>query len=132
MEIEFASGADRDIYSYDNKSRADWRDMVHYRLADEATAADAEAVALAAWRVLGGRDAGRVDLKLDERGRPQFLEANPLAGLVPGGSDLTLLCGLLDIPYERLIAAIVDSARERVAAPEAGEARSSTARASHS
>ncbi|MFN7134537.1 MAG: protein kinase domain-containing protein, partial [Myxococcales bacterium] len=40
---------------------------------------------------MGGRDAGRIDLRSDAFGRPQFLEANPLAGLHPFHSDLPLL-----------------------------------------
>ena len=40
-------------------------------------------MALAAWRALGCRDGGRVDLRRDAGGRPQFLEVNPLAGLHP-------------------------------------------------
>jgi D-alanine-D-alanine ligase len=113
IEIVFRPGADRDIYSYANKSRGDWRDVLRHRLVDGPVAAEAEAVALAAWRVLGGRDAGRVDLKLDESGHPEFLEANPLAGLSPGASDLTILCDLLGISYERLIGEIVESALAR-------------------
>jgi D-alanine-D-alanine ligase len=116
LEIGFEAGADRELYSYANKSRSDWREVVTYRLVGGPVAAEAEAVALAAWRVLGGRDAGRVDVKLDESGHPQFLEANPLAGLAPGASDLTILCDLLGIPFERLIAEIVEGARARMVA----------------
>ena len=78
--------------------------------------AEAEAVALAAWQVLGCRDGGRVDLRCDHRGRPLFLEVNPLAGLNPGHSDLPILCARLGISYQELIGRIVASARERIGA----------------
>jgi D-alanine-D-alanine ligase len=44
-------------------------------------------IALAAWRVVGGRGYGRVDMRIDESGRPWILEVNanpdfaPTAGL---------------------------------------------------
>ena len=75
---------------------------------------EAEAVALAAWRALNCRDAGRVDLRSDSAGRPNFMEVNPLAGLHPTHSDLPMLCTALGIPYRDLIATIVNSALSRV------------------
>lgn len=113
LEIAFGPGAEGAIYSYRNKSRADWRQVLSYRLVGGPLGAEAEALALGVWRLLGGRDAGRVDLKLDAEGHPQFLEINPLAGLAPGASDLTILCDLLGIPYRQLIGEIVASALER-------------------
>ena len=68
-------------------------------------------MALAAWRVLGCRDGGRVDIRCDAQGRPQFLEVNPLPGLHPQHSDLPILCGFVGIPYVDLIDRIVRSAR---------------------
>jgi D-alanine-D-alanine ligase len=68
---------------------------------------------LAAWRALGCRDGGRVDLRQDAVGRPLFLEVNPLAGLHPTHSDLPIMCTLAGVPYETLIGRIVDSARRR-------------------
>ena len=78
--------------------------------------AQAEAVALAAWRVLGCRDGGRVDLRCDAAGRPLFMEVNPLAGLHPTHSDLPILCNLAGIAYQDLIGRIVDAAQKRLAA----------------
>jgi D-alanine-D-alanine ligase len=94
--------------------KADFRDWVDYRLAEGPLAAEAERLALAAWRGLGCRDGGRVDLRCDADGRPQLLEINPLPGLRPSFSDLCVLCDLLGIPYGALIGRIVASALERV------------------
>jgi D-alanine-D-alanine ligase len=103
--------AEAGVYSYVNKEECESR--VVYRLAEDAEAKEAGAVALAAWRALGCRDGGRVDLRQDARGKPLFLEVNPLAGLHPTHSDLPIMCTLARIPYDALIGRIVESARRR-------------------
>jgi D-alanine-D-alanine ligase len=75
---------------------------------------EAETIALRAWRVLNCRDAGRVDLRCNAAGQPQFLEVNPLAGLHPAHSDLPMLFTALGLSYTTLIERIVTSAAERV------------------
>jgi D-alanine-D-alanine ligase len=77
--------------AYGFAEKQDWRSRVTYTLADDAEAQAAVAVALTAWRALGCRDAGRIDLRSDARGRPHFLECNPLAGLNPEDSDLVIM-----------------------------------------
>ena len=69
---------------------------------------------VAVWRLLGCRDAGRVDLRCDAAGRPHFLEANPLPGMHPQHSDLPILSGYMGIAYVDLIDRIVRSARRRI------------------
>lgn len=86
---------------------------VRYRLAADAEAARAGEVALAAWRVLGCRDAGRVDLRSDADGEPMFLEVNPLAGLHPVDSDLVILTRLAGHDGGWLIDAIMAQACAR-------------------
>ena len=120
LELKLRESAEPGVYSYLNKELSEER--VDLPLADAAAAALVEPVALAAWRVLGGRDAGRIDLRLDASGRPQVLELNPLPGLHPTHSDLPILWSALGRPYETLIAAIVTDAgarrRERPARPK--------------
>jgi D-alanine-D-alanine ligase len=114
LEIVLQAGAEPDAYSYKNKELCE--ELVEYRLvhADrDEEVRQAETIALQAWRALGCRDAGRIDLRSDADGRPQFLEANPLAGLHPTHSDLPMLCQRLGIAYETLIDRIVRSAMER-------------------
>ena len=115
LEVRLRSTAERGGYTYENKLR--YEDLIDLTLATDDVARQAEAVALAAWRVLGCRDAGRVDVRCNAVREPQFLEVNPLAGLNPVRSDLPILWGLGGHSYEELIAAIVTSAQERTPGP---------------
>jgi D-alanine-D-alanine ligase len=115
MEVLLLAAAEPQVYSYHNKENSEA--LVRYRLmqpADDPLVADVEGIALRAWRVLGCRDAGRLDLRCDKRGRPQFIEVNPLAGMHPEHSDLPIICGLVGVSFERLVARIVASAEQRV------------------
>ena len=110
-EIFLKDCAEQNAYSYVNKERCE--ELVEYRLADDAAAAKAEEIALAAWRELDCRDGGRVDLRADSWGQPYFLEINPLSGLHPLHSDLPIICSLKGISYHQLIGMIMDSAWKR-------------------
>jgi D-alanine-D-alanine ligase len=115
IEVILLETAEQGVYSYVNKEECDSR--VVYRLVrpeDDPVVAAAEAVALAAWRALGCRDAGRLDLRCDESGQPLFMEVNPLAGIHPEHSDLPIICNHLGVPYQELIGWIVDSAATRI------------------
>ncbi|MFZ5796793.1 MAG: D-alanine--D-alanine ligase family protein [Thermodesulfobacteriota bacterium] len=115
MEVILLSHAEQGVYSYVNKENCE--ELVEYRLvraADDPVVAAAEGIALDAWRVLGCRDAGRIDLRCDGENRPQFIEVNPLAGIHPEHSDLPIICSKVGLPYRDLLAAIVDSAAARI------------------
>jgi D-alanine-D-alanine ligase len=115
LEVVLLPGAEADAYSYVNKERCE--EVVDYRLCraeEDEEVRHAEAIALAAYRALGCRDAGRIDLRSDAAGQPQFIEINPLAGLHPEHSDLPILCNKLGMPYTQLIGRIVGSASDRL------------------
>jgi len=115
LEIVLRDGAEADVYSYVNKERCE--ELVEYRLvhADrDPQVARAEQLALASWRILNCRDAGRIDFRCDAGGEPQFLEANPLSGLHPFHSDLPMLATAVGMPYADLVQQIVASAASRV------------------
>ncbi|MEK6654014.1 MAG: D-alanine--D-alanine ligase, partial [Thermodesulfobacteriota bacterium] len=112
MEVHLTEKAEREVYSYINKE--DWHGRIEYRLAANGMARLAKKTALAAWRGLGCRDGGRIDLRADVDGTPQFLEVNPLAGLRPDHSDLPILCELAGMPYRELIAGIMRSVLKRI------------------
>ena len=112
MEIVLKAPGDVEAYGYQNKEECETR--VEYRLVREPIMVRlVEEIALASWRALLCADAGRVDLRCDAAGRPNFMEINPLAGLHPEHSDLPIICDLQGIEYDQLIAWIVESACAR-------------------
>jgi D-alanine-D-alanine ligase len=112
MEVNFTRpGAMAAIYSYETK--ADYENRVGYTVPRDSTAEAAAALALACWRELDCRDAGRIDIRCDAAGAPNFIEVNPLAGLNPVHSDLPILCRLNGIGYPALIERIVAAALSR-------------------
>jgi D-alanine-D-alanine ligase len=115
LEVILHPHAEADVYSYRNKEECE--DLVHYKLVrseNDDQVRRSEEIALNVWRMLGCRDAGRVDLRCDAQGQPNFIEANPLPGLHPQHSDLPILCTSLGIPYVALIERIVQSAQQRI------------------
>jgi D-alanine-D-alanine ligase len=111
MEVHLGKDAEQGLYSYFNKEN--WEGRVSYSIATDAQAKEAEAVALAAWRALGCRDAGRADLRAGSDGRVYFLEVNPLAGINEEISDLPIMWRMLGRKYEDLIGIILDEAMSR-------------------
>lgn len=114
LEIVLRDQAEPGAYSYLNKERCE--ELVEYRFVsggEDQQVAQAEQIALAAWRALQCRDGGRIDLRCDAAGQPQFLEANPLAGVHPTHSDLPMLATALGMEYVELIGRIIDSASRR-------------------
>jgi D-alanine-D-alanine ligase len=113
LEVMLLGGADQGVYSYRNKTQ--WQGIVDYRLLEAGPlCTEVENVALATWRCLGCRDAGRVDVRLDGQGRAQMIEVNPLAGLMPGYSDLPIMAERVGMSYGALIGEIVRCALARL------------------
>jgi D-alanine-D-alanine ligase len=114
LEIVLLDRAEPGVYSYVNKEKCE--ELVEYRKVgpDDAEVRMAEQLALDAWKALGGRDAGRLDLRSDAHGVPHFMEANPLAGMHPTHSDLPMIATAVGMPYTDLIRHIVTSASQRV------------------
>ena len=114
LEVLLVGDADVGVYSYRNKKQ--FVGKVEYRWQRpeaDSTIESVESVALAAYRALGCRDAGRVDVRLAADGQPCFIEVNPLPGLNPAVSDLAILVKQTGLGYAELIAAIVREATER-------------------
>ncbi len=108
MEIMLNDKADAAGYTYDNKQ--EYEERVSYHLRSDAEAKRAGEVALAAWKVLGCRDGGRVDIRSNDNGTPHFLEVNPLAGLHPVLGDLVILAKMAGLSYDDLLGRMIDSA----------------------
>jgi len=112
MEINLLENADSEVYSYRNKE--EFEELVRYKLLPSGELRSAiESLVVDAWRALGCRDGGRIDVRLDENGQPAFIEVNPLAGIHPVHSDLPIMATLSGVTYSQLIKAIMDSAVKR-------------------
>jgi D-alanine-D-alanine ligase len=118
MEIFLGPEAEPLVYSYVNK--AQYEELVRYRLATDATAMEAAKIALDAWRGLGCRDGGRIDLRCDRQGEVNLIEINPLPGLHPTRSDLCILARFAGVEYQDLIERIVRSTLDRCKKRAAG------------
>jgi D-alanine-D-alanine ligase len=124
LEIVLLPAAEPHVYSYVNKERCE--DLVEYRPVrpeQDDEVRRAEEISLAAWRALGGRDGGRIDVRSDRHNQPQFIEANPLAGLHPQHSDLPMIATAVGMSYVELIGRIVDSAATRIKGTKASGGR---------
>lgn len=111
MEVILNEKAESGVYSYMNKEYCD--DRVIYALVDDPTAQKAGELALASWKGLGCVDAGRVDVRCDRFGTPNFIEVNPLAGLHPHHSDLPMICTKAGFNFADLIGTIMQSSLDR-------------------
>jgi len=71
-------------------------------------------LALRSFKELGGRDYGRIDIRLNEHGEPHFLEANLLPSLICDYGTFPKACKLgLGMEYPEVIYRIVQLAAER-------------------
>ena len=116
MEIVVLADKEDVVYSFENKEG--WKSKVEYlplSPAADPLIGEVEALALSAWKVLGCRDGGRIDIRCDGAGRPNFIEVNPLAGLRPEYSDLPIVCQFFGTSYVQLVQMILASALDRVA-----------------
>jgi D-alanine-D-alanine ligase len=111
LEVIIREQGEGGAYTYLNKERCE--ELVEYRFVTGQAVQSVEALALQAWRLLGCRDAGRIDIRLDEQAEPSILEVNPLAGLHPTHSDLSMIATAVGMEYRELIDRIVRSALER-------------------
>jgi len=111
LEVILRPAAEKNAYSYENKEHYD--KLVQYVLVNDDEARHAMEISLMAWRGLNLKDAGRIDLRSDAGGVPNFMEVNSLAGLNPVRSDLPILCTQLGMSYHELISSIIESALKR-------------------
>lgn len=111
LEIQVNKSSDFGIYSYSTKQN--YKTNTYYKLAEQDIAEKCNKIAVDAWKALGCKDCGRIDLKQGKDGNIYVLELNPLAGLHPIDSDLPILCGMVKMNYKELIKEIIGSAINR-------------------
>lgn len=102
---------DEFIYSYETKSGNLERFRVPAPI-PERLASEITDMAVSVFEVIECRDVARIDFRLDEEGRPHFLEINPLPGLSKV-SLLPLQARAAQIGYDDLVKWILTSAWSR-------------------
>jgi D-alanine-D-alanine ligase len=112
IEIIYNDRVATKIYSYDIKN--EYEKFVTYEIPASPIREQCASLALTVWRGIGGRDAGRVDIRLDEKGEPNFIELNPLAGMNHIHSDLPIIAYKNGLTYDYLMEQILHSATKRV------------------
>jgi D-alanine-D-alanine ligase len=76
-------------------------------------AEEVRSVALAAWKLVGGTGYGRVDMRIDEEGRPWILEVNANPDIAPD-AGLARMAGVAGMSYSALIREISELGLRRV------------------
>ena len=112
MEVLFRSTAKESVYSYDLKTN--YEQYIDYALPEPEVMSPCCEMALKAWKALECRDGGRIDVRMDAQGIPNFIEVNPLAGLNDITSDLPILARMNGYDYPFIIKTIIDSAVKRI------------------
>jgi D-alanine-D-alanine ligase len=126
MEIDYSLFGDIHDRIYTNEAKFDKQNLPYYLTKflcpaplNAATQQRVEAAALAAYRLGGCRDYGRVDLRL-RRGEPVVLDVNPNADLT-FESDHAIGSKMLGWTYGQMAAHIIECALERW--PERNESK---------
>ncbi len=103
----------RDFYDYDAKYTADDTRYILPCGLPEAREREIQELCLAAFRALGCRGWGRVDLMLDRAGEPYLLEVNTAPGMTDH-SLVPMAARAIGLSYEDLCVRILEGARPAV------------------
>lgn len=116
MPIEMKPGADvNGDYILSHALKAGELETPVMPVFDQALKSRLCELALAVFAALGGRDYGRIDIRLNDQGVPYFLEANLIPGLIEGSGNFPKACALnRRMNYEMTINAIVQLGLQRV------------------
>ena len=111
LEVPYVSESKVDGFIQKN----DWETYslsIHLPVTDAALQKQLTEISLRAYQVLGCRDAGRLDLRMDRNGQPALMEINPLPGL-SNHSALPYIAALAGISFEMLVDGIIREALAR-------------------
>lgn len=115
MEIVFLNQNEKHpVYSFSNKFQdVQVKGEVPAQI-DDGLKRELERMGRGIFSVLSCRDVARLDFRCDDKGRPHFIECNPLPGLSPGFSDLCLIAEAAGMSYRALIGEILSPALRRL------------------
>ena len=92
------------VYSIENKRM--WQEKIEYKPQESIPDKIQELIedyALRAFSLLELKDLARIDFRLDKNNHPKIIDINPLPGLSPSYSDLSILYNLKGRSYSELI-----------------------------
>ncbi|MBC7814008.1 MAG: hypothetical protein H7175_22840 [Burkholderiales bacterium] len=118
LEVDLAAYDESEAGLYTNRMKTVLAEEYYYFCPapiDEALDLELKRLTAATFHAVDCKDVSRVDFRLDAANgdKPYILEINPLPGLNPGISDLSLQAMAAGWSHERLILSIVDSAAQR-------------------
>jgi D-alanine--D-alanine ligase len=117
MEVVFLQEDSPRVYSYDLKQ--DWAGKLAYQCPaklEEKVSRACKDTATKAALALGCRDIARVDLRLDEHGKPWVIEINPLPGLTPNYSDMLMIAEAAGLSYRDVVGRVLEAGISRAIA----------------
>lgn len=114
MEIKFRADLKNPIYTFAHKQETN-TEVTYDAPAkiDTLLAKEIQWVVKEAFKALDCRDVSRFDLRMDSKGKVNFIECNPLPGLTPDWSDLCLIAKSAGMDYKALINEILSPAVRR-------------------
>ena len=106
------------VYSYEAKQAPNPVDNEYYEIQCPADISEAMELkvrrfARRCFRIVQCRDVARIDFRITENGEIYFIEINPLPGLSPGYSDLSILAEKTGMSYTDLVGSILKPAVRR-------------------
>jgi len=114
MPIELVTQPDENGISILSRSVKSGNDETVLEVTDVDVRAKVSSLAIDAFRALGARDYGRIDIRMDGHGVPHFLEANLIPSLIENYGSFPKACMLNDnLDYEPMILRIVHLAAAR-------------------
>lgn len=115
MPIELVTQPDENGISILSRSVKSGNNESVLEVTDVDVRAKVSSLAIDAFRALGARDYGRIDIRMDSYGVPHFLEANLIPSLIKNYGSFPKACLLnTDLDYEPMILQIVSLASARV------------------
>ncbi len=103
-------------FVYSLEVKRDYENLVTYECPAQYPARTMKAIermALKTFAVLGCNDMSRIDIRVRDGSEPYVLEINPLPGLRPGYSDLTIMAQKMGLHYNSLVNLILDGSLRR-------------------
>jgi len=97
-------------FIYSLECKREWEKLIRYEGPEtiaEPVRQELSDAAKRAFRALDLRDVARIDFRLDKEGVPKVIDVNPLPGLSPRYSDLTILYRLSGGKYPEIIRRIL-------------------------